>query len=210
MDLHIINVEWSNISKLLDLGRALLALGVRHVKIELLYSALDGVPASQPRCEVDIASDTEVGWVDNLVCARVVENGLGVDTGLVGEGAETGDVVVEWNVDLHSLGDQVLKILQLVELVLAQDIVTVGNDHAGHKTSKRSDTIALANTKDASVDMRSTGLESTVCVGNGTASVVVEVGLDIAGHNAAESSDQIVDLSGAGTAYGIGNTLVYM
>src|SRR5690606_14990296 len=109
----------------------LLALGIGHVKIELLYSALDGVPASQPRRKVDIASDTEVGRVDDLVCARVVENSLGVDTSLVGEGAETSDVVVEGNVDLDSLGDQVLEILQLVELVLAQDIVTVGDDHAG-------------------------------------------------------------------------------
>lgn len=210
MDLHIVNVEWPNISKLLDLGCALLALGIGHVKVELLYSALDGVPASQPRRKVDIASDTEVGRVDDLVCARVVENSLGVDTSLVGEGAETSDVVVEGNVDLDSLGDQVLEILQLVELVLAQDIVTVGDDHAGHETSERSDTIALANTEDASVDMRSTGLESAVCVGNSTASVVVEVGLNIAGNNAAESSDQVVDLSGAGTAYGIGNTLDYM
>jgi hypothetical protein len=42
----------------------------------------------------DVSSHTEVGGVEDLVCRGVGKDGLGVDTGLVGKGAETGDVVV--------------------------------------------------------------------------------------------------------------------
>lgn len=83
---------------------------IRHDQAELLYSRLDGVPARQARREVDVASQTEIGRVENLVCAGVVEDGLGVDAGLVGEGAEAGDGVVERRVDLDRLGDQVLNL----------------------------------------------------------------------------------------------------
>jgi hypothetical protein len=42
----------------------------------------------------DVAGHAKVGGVKDLVGARVGEDGLGVDTGLVSEGAEAGDVVV--------------------------------------------------------------------------------------------------------------------
>lgn len=57
---------------------------------------------------MDVAGQTEIGGVENLVCAGVVEDGLGVDAGLVGEGAEAGDGVVEGGVDLDSLGNHIL------------------------------------------------------------------------------------------------------
>src|SRR4051794_12306851 len=77
----------------------LLDLVISHDQAELSDSGLDGVPASQTRRKVDVAGQPKVGGVKNLVCARVVENRLGVNAGLVGEGAETGDGVVEGGVD---------------------------------------------------------------------------------------------------------------
>lgn len=91
---------------------------------------------------------TYVGRVNDLVGRGVGENGLGVDTGLVGEGGETGDVVVEGNVDLDRVGDQVLNGLELVQVVLALDVVAVGDDHAGHETAKRGDTVTLTDADD--------------------------------------------------------------
>ena len=91
---------------------------------------------------------TYVGRVNDLVGRGIGENGLGVDTGLVGEGGETGDVVVEGDVDLDRVGDQVLNGLELVQVVLALDVVAVGDDHAGHETTERGDTIALTDTDD--------------------------------------------------------------
>ena len=54
--------------------------------------------------------------------------------------------------------------------------------------------------------MSGTGLEGTVGVCNGTARVVVEVALDVAADDTAESSDQVVDLAGGGTADRVGDT----
>lgn len=91
---------------------------------------------------------TYVGRVNDLVGRGVGENGLGVDTGLVGEGGETGDVVVEGDVDLDRVGDQVLNGLELVQVVLALDVVAVGDDHAGHETTERGDTVTLTDADD--------------------------------------------------------------
>jgi len=46
------------------------------------------------------------------------------------EGTEASDVVVERNVDLHGAGDEILYLLELVQLVLAPDVVPVCNQHA--------------------------------------------------------------------------------
>lgn len=46
---------------------------------------------SQPRGKVDVSRHAEVSRVDNLIRRWVVEDRLGVNTSLVGEGAETGD-----------------------------------------------------------------------------------------------------------------------
>ena len=105
---------------------------VGHLDVELLSTRLDGVPAGQTRGEVDVSRHAKVFRVDDLVGAGVVEDGLGVNTGLVGEGTETGDVVVERNVDLDGLGNEVLDVLELLQPVLALDVVAVGNHHTGH------------------------------------------------------------------------------
>jgi hypothetical protein len=84
-----------------------------------------------------------------------------VDTGLVGEGAEARDGVVEGRVDLDGLGNHILNLegsawpvtdagyvtnlLEHVQLVLALDIVGGAHDHAGEKTAEGRDTVALTN-----------------------------------------------------------------
>ena len=201
----VVDGDGADIGKGLDLGSALLDLVVGHLETKLANTGLDSVPAGQARGEVDVAGETEVGRVENLVGAGVVEDGLGVDTGLVGEGAETGDGVVEGSVDLNSLGDQVLELLELVELVLALDILGAGDNHASHQTTKRGDTVTLADTENGGVDVGGASLESAVGVGNGAASVVVEMGLDIARNDAAEGTDEVVDLAGRSAANSIGN-----
>ena len=134
---------------------------IRHGQAELADSCLDGVPARQTRGEVDVARQAKVGGVENLVCAGIVENGLGVDAGLVGEGAEARDGVVEGRVDLDGLGNHILDLkwsaspvkdgvcvtdlLEHVQLVLALDIVGGAHDHAGKKTAEGRDTVALTN-----------------------------------------------------------------
>lgn len=158
---------------------------------------------------MDISGDAEVGGVDDLVGGGVGKDGLGVDTSLVGEGAETGDVVVEGDVNLDSLGDKVLNVLELVELVLALDVLGIGDDHASHQASKRGNSVALANTEDGGVNVGRTGLQGGVGVGNGTSGVVVEMRLNVAGDDAAESADEVVDLAGGSASDGIGNTLEY-
>lgn len=57
---------------------------------------------------MNVTSQTEIFWLENLVGRWVGKNSLGVNTSLVGESAETGDVVVERDGDLYSVGDEVL------------------------------------------------------------------------------------------------------
>lgn len=63
---------------------------------------------------MDVSGETEISRVDDFVGAGVRKDSFGVDTGLVGEGAETSDVVVERDVDFNGLGDKVLEVSQLV------------------------------------------------------------------------------------------------
>jgi hypothetical protein len=205
---HIIDVQRPDISQLLNLSRAFLALGIGHIQIQLFHSTLNRIPSGQPRSEVNISCDAEICGVDDFIGAWVVEDGLSVDTSLVGEGAESGNVVVEGNVDFDSLGDQVLELLQLVELVLALDVLGVGDNHAGHESTKRSNSVPLANSKNAGVDVGRAGLQSTVCIRDGASSVVMEMGLDITRDDTTESTDQVVDLTGRSATNSVGNALI--
>lgn len=149
---------------------------------------------------------TYVMRVDDLVGRRIGEDGLGVDTRLVGECRESGDVVVERDVDLDLLGDGIFDVLEREQIVLALDVVAVGDDHAGHQAAEGRDAVPLADAQDRGVDVGCTGLESAVGVCDGAAAVVVEVAFDVARDNAAEGADQVVDLSWAGAADGVGDT----
>lgn len=202
----IIDSDGPDVSQSLDLEGALLVVVVGHLDVELLSTRLDGVPACQTRGKVDVSRHAKVFGIDDLVGAGVVEDGLGVDTGLVGESTETGDVVVERNVDLDGLGNEVLNVLELLQPVLALDVVAVGNHHTGHQTTKRGDTVTLTNTQDRGIDVGGTSLQSAVGIGNGTSSVVVEVSLNITTDNSSQDTNQLVDLARRGTADSVSNT----
>lgn len=125
----------------------MLDLVISHVQSELLNTTLDGVPASQSRGEVNISGHAEISGVDDLVCAGHVEDSLGVDTGLVSEGTETSDVVVEGHIDLDGLGNHILNLLELVKLVSGGDVFVAVDNHTGQETSERGDTVSLADSE---------------------------------------------------------------
>jgi hypothetical protein len=141
-----------------------LDLIIGHVEAKLSYSRLDGVPACQARRKVDIASQAKIGRVENLICAGVVEDGLGVDASLVGEGTEASNGVVEGGVNLYSLGYHVLNLqkvrknscgycdatylLEHVELILALDILRACNHHASQEAAKGCNAVTLTNYTD--------------------------------------------------------------
>lgn len=206
-NVHIINVQRPDISQPLDVGRALLALRISHVQIQLLYSAFDGIPTSQPRGEVDISGKPEICRVNDLVGARVRQDGFGMDTSLVGEGAETGNVVVEGDVDFNRLRNKILQVSQLVKLVLTDHIVAIGDNHSGHEATQRGDAVPLSNTQHRGVDMGRTSLEGTVGVCNGTSSIVVEMCLNVTRDDTPQGTDEVVDLPGRSTSNSVGNTL---
>lgn len=156
---------------------------------------------------MDVSGEAKIGRVDDLVGARVREDGFGVDARLVGEGAEPGDVVVEGDVDLHGLCDKILQVPELVELVLAHDIVAVGDNHAGHETAQRSDAVPLSDAQHGRVDVGGTGLEGAVGIRDGTPSVVVEMGLDITRDDTSQRTDEVVDLPRRSASHSVGDSL---
>lgn len=192
LDTSVVNTEdhvnvlhrlCSNVGELLDLGSGILDLYntgqlkydilikdstylfVIKLEVELLNSALNGVPTSQSVTDRDVSGHPEVGRVEDLVGGGVGKDGLGVDTGLVGEGTETSNVVVAdnrlsaskpWtriavnlqrNLNLNGLGNEVFKLSKHREVVLSLDVLRVGNHHSGDETTKRGDTISLTNTE---------------------------------------------------------------
>lgn len=146
-------------------------------------------------CNVDSFANTYISGVNNFVGGGVGENSLGVDSSLVGEGGEPSNVIVEGDIDLDAVGDHVLNGLELVKVVLALDVVAIGNDHSCHQATERSDSVPLTDSDNRGVDVGSTGLEGAVSVRNGASGVVVEMALDVAADDTAESPDEVVDLS---------------
>lgn len=150
-----------------------------------------------------VTGHTEIRGVEDLVSGRVGEDSLGVNTGLVGEGAKPGDVVVaacqysntttrlahdsQRNGDLDRLGHEVLQLSQSVQVVLALDVLWVGDHHTGNQTTERGDTVSLSDTElcvrtnlltlqagltyNTGVDVGGTSLEGGVGVCNGCPSV---------------------------------------
>ena len=189
----------------LDLGCALLDLVVSHFKAQLTHSALDCVPAGQSVGKVDVTSHAEISRVDDLVGGGVGQDGLRVYASLVCERAKPCDVVVEWYFDFHSIRHEILDRFEFGQVVLAQNVVTVGNQHPSDKSTQGRNSIAFTDAQDRGVYMRGTALKSTVCVRNGAASVVVEVGLDVASYAASERPDEVIDLPRIGTSNCVSN-----
>jgi len=94
---------------------------------------------------VHVTAETEVCGVENLVCAGVVEDSLGVDTGLVGEGTETGDGVVERCVDLYGLCHHIFDLLDHLKVVLALDVFGARDDHSSQEASEGSDAVTFSD-----------------------------------------------------------------
>lgn len=107
---------------------------------------------------------------------------------------------------MDSICYHILNLLDLVELVPAHDVVTASDHHAGHKTSKGRDSVSLTNTEHTGVNMGGAGLEGSMAVSDGAASVVVEMYFDIARNDATEGTNEIVDLAGGCAADGVGDT----
>jgi hypothetical protein len=82
---NVLHALSAHVCEFLDLGRRIFDLLVSQCELELLNTALDGVPPGQAVPNGDVASETKVLGLQDLVCAGVVENCLGVDTGLVGK-----------------------------------------------------------------------------------------------------------------------------
>jgi hypothetical protein len=61
-------------------------LVIGKLQTKLLNTRLDGIPSGKSMSNRDIASKTEVFWLEDLVGTGVVEDGLGMDSSLVREG----------------------------------------------------------------------------------------------------------------------------
>lgn len=68
-----------------------LDLFIVQFQAQLLHTVLDRVPSGKPVSDGHVAGHSKVGRVQDFVGGRVVEDGLGVDAGLVREGAVAGD-----------------------------------------------------------------------------------------------------------------------
>ena len=135
----------------------------------------------------------------------VVENGLGVNAGLVREGGVAGDVVVEGHVDADQLGHHVLDLAQQRQIVALRMPFGIVGIHAGDEAAQRRDAVALADAEHGGVDVGGAGIQRREGVGDGAAGVVVAVELDVAADDAAQGPDQFVHLHGMGDAHGIGD-----
>lgn len=58
---------------------------VGKLESELLHTTLDSVPAREPVSDRHISRETEILRLQDLIGGRVVQNSLGVNTGLVRE-----------------------------------------------------------------------------------------------------------------------------
>lgn len=103
---------------------------LRRTEAKKAGEVTHSVPSGQPAADVDISAHAKVFWLEDLVGRRVGEDGLRVDTGLVGEGTEARDRVVEGDRDLDSLGDEVLELAEHGEVVLGLDVFRVDDVHA--------------------------------------------------------------------------------
>jgi hypothetical protein len=115
----IVHALRPRVGQLLDLGGSVLDLLIGHLQFQLLGTALDGaaggkvdvfsvdvlpiwlltrrrdsLPTGQSVSDRDVSAHSKVLGLQDLVSSRVGQDGLGVDTSLVGEGAESSDVVV--------------------------------------------------------------------------------------------------------------------
>lgn len=116
----------------------------------------------------NVTRQTKVFWLENLICARVIQNGFRVDASLVCKRAITAailwnlahdlvpritwsirDGIHEGNIDLDRLSDQVLNFTKHGQIVFGLYVFWICSVEARDKASKRSDADSFANTKDS-------------------------------------------------------------
>ncbi len=183
--------------------RDLLDLGVGERQTQLLDPGLDRIPSGQAVGDVDVPVEPEVGRIEYLVARGIVEDGLRVDAGLVGEGGVAGDAVVERHVDLDQRGDVVLDLAQQRQIVARADAHGILDVEARHQAPERRDAVPFADPQHRGVDMSGARLEGAEGVGHRATGVVVAVKLDVAIHFLPQAPHQVMDLAGAGHADGV-------
>ena len=127
----------------LGLGQAGTNLIISELQAQLLDTALDSIPASETVTDRDVSGETKVFWLEDLIGRGVVQDGLGVDTSLVGERTITTECIIrsgkvemqresnlrdrvhERNVDLDGLSNQVFDFTEHSKVVLALDVFRV-------------------------------------------------------------------------------------
>jgi len=143
---NIFHTLRANISELLDLGCRIFDLVIRKAQLELLNAALNGVPASQTVPNRNVARETKVLGLEDFVRARVIQNGFGVDSGLVRECAIASNRVVERNGNLDSIGNEILYLTQHRKVILGFDVFRIRGIEARNECPQWSDTNTFTNT----------------------------------------------------------------
>jgi hypothetical protein len=110
------------------------------------------------------------------------------------------------DLNINSLSDELLKSRKLVETVLGGNILVSKAEHALEQLTKGSNAVSLSNTQDGGVDVGSASFESSVSVGGGATSVVVEVSLNVTSNHLSQRRDLVIDLTPGGASNGISDS----
>ena len=78
----------------LGLGQAGTNLIISELQAQLLDTALDSIPASETVTDRDVSGETKVFRLEDLIGRGVVQDGLGVNTSLVGERTITTECIL--------------------------------------------------------------------------------------------------------------------
>ncbi|RUS27704.1 hypothetical protein BC938DRAFT_482861 [Jimgerdemannia flammicorona] len=143
--IDIIQTQRPNVCELFNLSGNGLGVVIGQIEVELLDAVLNSVPTSKTMTNADVTCHTEVFRFEDLVGGGIVEDGLGMDAGFMGEGAIARDVVVEGNLHVHGLGNEVLHIADRVQVILVHHVIFITNVHARQEATQGGDAVALAN-----------------------------------------------------------------
>ena len=97
------------------------------------------------------------------------------------------------------------EVAQLLDLVLAQDVLAIRVNQRRHKAAERCNSVPLADAEYRGINVGGPSFESDVGVRDSTSRVVVEVRLDVTAHDFAQGVDLLENIQRRGTAHGIGD-----
>ena len=109
--------------------------------------------------------------------------------------------------DFHpdNLRNQTFKIAQFLNLVFTQDELIALENQTREQTAERRDAVSFADAEHRGVDVGGSRFESLVGIGDGASGVVVEMRLDVAADDFAESLNLFEDFAWGRAAYGVGD-----